>query len=112
MNKLRNIKVYETLTLDKLPEITGISFRLYDGCQELHFLKLAESLRSWTDCNAKAMHSSEKHEKYKRENIFQIKGRECKNLESNPKTNVSNAVRNQEIKPLSVGQSIGRSNKG
>ena len=79
MNKLRDIKVYERLTLGKLPKIMGGFVRLDDEWQELDFLKLAESLRNWSDRNLKTLHNSEKHEKYKRQNIFQIKGRECKN---------------------------------
>ena len=64
MNKLRDVKVEESLTLDKVPEIIGDFVRLDD------FLKLAESLRNWTDRNSKTIHNSEKHEKYKRESIF------------------------------------------
>ena len=82
-------------------------FRLFDECQQLDFLKLVELLRNWIDCNAKTMHNSEKHEKCEHENISQIKGRECKNRESNPKTTVCNVVRNQDIKPLKLSQSIG-----
>ena len=48
------------------------------------------------------MHNSEKHEKCEHENISQIKGRECKNRESDPKTTVCNVVRNQDIKPLKL----------
>ena len=88
------------LSLDQLPKIMGNILRLDDEWQEFDFLKLAESLRNRTDCNLKTLHNSEKHEKYKRENIFQWKGRECKNRESNPKA----SVRDQDIKPLSVSQ--------
>ena len=35
-----------------------------DEWQELDFPKLAESLRKWTDRNPRAIHNSEKHEKY------------------------------------------------
>ena len=70
MNKLKDIKVYERLSLDKLSEIIVDFFRLDDKWRELDFLKLAESLHNWTDCNLKTIHKSEKHEKYKRENIF------------------------------------------
>ena len=35
------------------------------------------------------MHNSEKHEKYKRENVYQIKEQEFKNRESNSKPRVS-----------------------
>ena len=70
MNKLRDVKVEESLTLDKVPEIIGDFVRLDDEWQELDFLKLAESLRNWTDRNSKTIHNSEKHEKYKRESIF------------------------------------------
>ena len=77
MNKLRDIKVYERLTLGKLPKIMGGFVRLDDEWQE--FLNLAEPLHNRTDRNLKTLHNSEKHEKYKRQNIFQIKGRECKN---------------------------------
>ena len=53
------------------------------------------------------MHNSEKDEKYKRANIFEIKGRECKNRESNPQASVWKIARNQEIKPVSPSQSKG-----
>ena len=52
------------------------------------------------------MHNSEKHEKYKREKIFEIKGRECKNRESNPQASVRKIGRNQDIKPMIASQSI------
>ena len=65
--------------------------------KNLTFIKLAESLRNWTDCNPKAIHNSEKHEKYMRENT--LKERESKNRESNPKTRVCIIVRNQDINP-------------
>ena len=70
MNKLRDIKVYERLTLDKIPDIIGYFLRLDDEWQELDFLKLAESLRNWTDRNPKEIHNSEKNDKHKRENTF------------------------------------------
>ena len=41
MNKVRDIKVYERLTLDKLPEFVGDFVRLDDELQEWDFLKLA-----------------------------------------------------------------------
>ena len=86
MHKLRDIKEYVRLTLDKLREIRADLVRLGDEWQEWDFPKLVESLRKWTDRNLKAIHNSEKHEKYKRENIFQIKEQESKNFESYPKT--------------------------
>ena len=102
MNKLRDIKVCERLTLDKLQKLKAGFVRLDDEWQELDFLKLAESLRNRTDRNLKTIHNSEKHEKHKRENMFQIKKREGKNSLSNMKTSVFKIVRNQDIKPLRV----------
>ena len=110
MNELRDVKLYKRLTLDKLPKIMGDFFRLDDEWQELDFLKLAGLLRNRTDPNLKTLHNSDKHEKYKCENIFQIKKRECKTHESNAKTSACQFVRYQDIKSVSVGQSIGRSN--
>ena len=85
---------------------------LDDEWQGWDFLKLAEPLHKWTDRNLKRIHNSDKHEKYKRENIFQIKRRECKNREANPKTSICKSVRNQDIKPVSVRQSKGRRSIG
>ena len=53
MNNLRDIKVYERLTLGKLPKIMGGFVRLDDEWQELDFLKLAELLCNLTDRNLK-----------------------------------------------------------
>ena len=86
VHKLRDIKGYVRLTLDKLPGIRADLVRLDDELQEWDFRKLVESLRNWTDRNPKTICNSEKHEKYKRENVFQIKEQESKNRESNPKT--------------------------
>ena len=66
MHKLRDIKGYARLTLDKLPGIRADLVRLDDEWQEWDFPKLVESLRMWTDHNPKKIHNSEKHEKYKR----------------------------------------------
>ena len=90
MNKLRDIKVYEMLTLDKLPKIMGDFLRLDHEWQE--FLNLAEPLRNRTNRNLKTLHNSEKHEKYKRENIFQRKGRKFKDRQPKPKTSVCKIV--------------------
>ena len=68
---------------------------------------MSESLRNRTDRNLKMLHNSEKHEKYKRENIFQIKGREYKIHESNAKTSACKVVRYEDINSVSVSQSIG-----
>lgn len=112
MNELRDIKVYEMLTLDKLRKVMGYFVKLDDEWQEIDFLKLAASLCNWTDRNLKTLNNSEKQEKNLRENIFQIKGRECKNRESNPKASVCKIVRNQGIKPVSVSQPIERRSVG
>ena len=72
--------------LDKLTGIRVDLVRLEDEWQKWDFHKLIESLRKWTDRNPKTIHNSEKHEKYKRENVFQTKEQESKNRESNPKT--------------------------
>ena len=83
---MRDIKGYVRLTLDKLPGIRADLVRMDDNWQEWDFPKLVESLRKWADRNPKTIHDSEKHEKYKRENVSQIKEQESKNRESNPKT--------------------------
>ena len=90
MNKLRDIKVYEILTLDKLPKIMCDFLRLDHKWQE--FLNLAEPLHNRTDRNLKTLHNSEKHEKYKRQNIFQRKGRKFKGRQPRPKTSVCKIV--------------------
>ena len=112
MNKLRDIKVCQRFTLDKLPKIMGNFVRLDDEWQVWEFLKLAESLCNRTDRNLKTIKISEKHKKDKRENIFQLNAWECKNRESNSKTSVCKILRNQDIKPASVSQSIRRSSVG
>ena len=79
MHKLRDIKWCMKLTLNKLPRIRAELVRLDDEWQEWDFPKLEESLHKWTDRNPKTINNSEKHQKYKRENVFQIKEQEPKN---------------------------------
>ena len=55
MNKLRDIKEYLRLTLDKVPGISAELVRLDDDWQEWDFPKLAESLRKRTDQNPKTI---------------------------------------------------------
>ena len=58
MPKLRDIKEFMRLTLDKLPGIKADLVRLDDEWRERDFPKLVESLRKWTDCNPKTIHNS------------------------------------------------------
>ena len=58
MPKLRDIKGFMRLTLDKLPGIKADLVRLDDELRERDFPKLVESLRKWTDRNPKTMHNS------------------------------------------------------
>ena len=58
MPKLRDIKGFMRLTLDKLPGIKADLVRLDDEWPEWDFPKLVESLRKWTDCNPKTIHNS------------------------------------------------------
>ena len=88
MNKSRDIKGYVRLTFDKLPAIRDDLVRLDDEWQGWDFPKLVESLRNWTDGNPKTTHSSDKHEKYKRESVYQIEEQEYKTRESNSKLRV------------------------
>ena len=66
------------------------------------FPKLVESLHKRTECNSKTKLHSEKHDKYKRENVYQIKEQETKPLNSL----FVYIVRNQDIKPVNVSQSV------
>ena len=89
MNKLREIKKYVRITNDKLSGIRTDLVRLDDEWQKWEFPKLVESLRKWTDRNSKTIHNSEKLEKYKRKNVYQIKEQDSKNCESNSELLVS-----------------------
>ena len=73
------------LTFEKLPGIRTDLVRMDDAQQEWGFSKLAESLQMSTDRNPNAVNISEEHEKYKHENVHQIKEKGSKNRESNPK---------------------------
>ena len=86
MHKFGDIKGYLRLTLDKLPGIRADMIGLDHEWQEWEFPKLVESLCKWTDVNPRTIHDSEKHEKYKLENVFQVKEQESKNRESKSKT--------------------------
>ena len=86
VHKLRDITGYVRLTLNKLPKIRADLVRLVDEWQKWDFPKLVGSLRKWNDRNPKTIYYSEKHEKYKHENVFQMKEQESKNCEPNPKT--------------------------
>ena len=66
------------------------------------FPKLDGSLHKRTECNSKTPLHSEKHDKYKRENVYQIKEQETKSL--NPL--FVYIVRNQDIKPVNVSLSV------
>ena len=71
MNKLKEIKDYVRLTLDKLPGTRADLVRLDDNWQEWGFAKLVDSLRRWTDRNPKNILNND--QKHKREGVFQTK---------------------------------------
>ena len=53
MKKLKDIKGYVTLTMDKHPEILVDPIRLDDNWQEWDFHQLVNNLRRWTKRNPK-----------------------------------------------------------
>ena len=60
MKKLKDIKVYMRLTLDKLPGIRADLIRLDDNWQEWDFCQLIDFLR-WTEMNPKTAGNPEKN---------------------------------------------------
>ena len=74
--------------MNRLRDIRADLVRLDDVWQERDFSKIVEPLHKWTDRNPNAIRNSEKYEKYKRENVYQIKEQEPKNCESNPKPRI------------------------
>ena len=61
MKKLKDIKVYVRLTLDKLPGIRADLVRLADNWQEWDFCQLVDSLRRWTERNPETAGNPEKN---------------------------------------------------
>ena len=73
MNKLKDIKGYVKITLDKLPGIRAGLVRLDDDWQDWGFSQLVEVLRKWTERNPKIFVPPDKNLKrdkisYTREN--------------------------------------------
>ena len=61
MKKLKDIKGYVRLTMNKLPEIRADSARLDDNWQEWDFCQLVDTLRRWTETNPKTAGNPEEH---------------------------------------------------
>ena len=76
MKKLKDIKGYVRLTLDKLPGIRADLVRLDDNWQEWDFCQLVDSLRRWTERNPKTAGNPEKN--FRRENLFQVRDKDQK----------------------------------
>ena len=70
--KLKDIKGYVRLTLDKLPGIRADLVRLDDNWQQGDFCQLVDSLRRWTERNPKTAGNPEKNFKE-----IKIKTRTC-----------------------------------
>ena len=68
MKKVKDIKGYVRLTLDKMPGIRVDLVRLEDNWQERYFCQLVDSLRRWAERNRKTARNPEKH--FRRENLF------------------------------------------
>ena len=76
MKKLKDIKGYVRLTLDKLPGTRADLVKLHDNWQEQDFCQLVDSLRRQTERNPKTAENSEKH--FRRENLFQLRNKDQK----------------------------------
>ena len=74
MKKLKDIKVYVRVTLDKLPGIRADLVRLDDNWQEWDFCQLVDSLRRWTERNPKTAGNPEKN--FRRESLFQVRDKD------------------------------------
>ena len=64
------------LHLRKLPGIRADLVRLDDNWQEWDFCQLVDSLRRWTERNAKTAGNPEKN--FRRENLFQVRDKDQK----------------------------------
>ena len=76
MKKLKDIKGYVRLTLDKLPGTREDLVKLHDNWQEQDFCQLVDSLRKQTERNSKTAENSEKH--FRRDNLFQLRNKDQK----------------------------------
>ena len=76
MKKLKDIKGFVRLTLDKLPGIRVDLIRLDDNWQEWGFWQLVDSLRRWTERNPETAGNPEKN--FRRENLFQVRYKDQK----------------------------------
>ena len=74
--KLKDLKGYLRLTLDKLNGIRANLVRLDDNSQQQGFCQLVDSLRKWTEKNLKTAGNPEKH--FRRENLFQVRDKDQK----------------------------------
>ena len=74
MKNLKDIKGYVRLTLNKLPEIRADHVRLDDNWQEWDFCQFVDSLRRWTERNAKTARNLGKH--FRMENWFQVRDKD------------------------------------
>ena len=73
MQKLKDVKGYVRLTLDKLPEIRADLIRLDDNQQEWVFCQLVDSLRI-NPISPKTAGNPEKH--FRRENLLRVRGKD------------------------------------
>ena len=76
MKKLKYIKGYARLTLDKLSGIRADLARLDDNWQEWDFCQLVDPLRRWTERQHKTAGNPEKN--FRRENFFQARDKDQK----------------------------------
>ena len=68
MKKLKDIKGYVRLTLDKLPGVRADLIRLDDNWQEWNFCHSVDYLRRWTERNPKTAGNPGKI--FRKENLF------------------------------------------
>ena len=74
MKKLKDIKGYVRLTLNKMPGIRVNILRLEDNWQEWELCQLADSLRRYTDRNCKTAWNPEKN--FWRETLFHVRDKD------------------------------------
>ena len=74
MKKLKDIKGFVRLTLEKLPGLRADLVRLDDNWQEWDFCQLVDSLRRWAERNPKTAENPEKN--FRRENLFKVRDKE------------------------------------
>ena len=76
IKKIKYIKGYVRLTLNKLPGIRVDLVRLDDNWQKQYFCQLVGSLRRWSERNPKTAGNPEKN--VGRENLFQVRDKDQK----------------------------------